>query len=82
MTAARQVRHHQPMTVPTATVPRLLTLADAAKRTGASESFWRREVRLRRIRAYRLGDLVRIAETDLEAYLAARRTEPAAEAAK
>lgn len=59
-----------------AAVPKLLTLRECAERTGASIAFWRREVRLRRIRAYRLGDLVRVSEADLAAYLAARAALP------
>ncbi|MGH9412243.1 MAG: excisionase family DNA-binding protein [Terriglobales bacterium] len=54
----------------------LFTVQQLAERTGASESYWRRQIRQRRIRVYRLGDLVRIAETDLAAFLAAR-AEPA-----
>ncbi|HZT72217.1 MAG TPA: hypothetical protein VE996_01030 [Terriglobales bacterium] len=56
--------------------PQLLSIRECAARTGASVAFWRREVLLRRIRVYRLGDLVRIAEPDLAAYLAARAALP------
>lgn len=52
--------------------PQLLSIRECAARTGASVGFWRRELRLRRIRAYRLGDLVRIAEADLATYIAQR----------
>lgn len=52
--------------------PRLLTARQCGEITGTSESFWRREIRLRRIRAYRIGDLVRISEDDLREWLAAR----------
>lgn len=56
----------------------LLTLAQISKQTGTSVPYWRRQVRLRRIRVYRLGDLVRISQADLAAWLAERAQAPEA----
>ena len=55
----------------------LLTVKRVAEKTSASEQFWRGQVRKRGIRSYRIGDLVRISEADLQAWLAARATEAA-----
>ena len=45
---------------------RLLTLREAAERTGHRESTWRAWVLHRRVPFYKLGRSVRIAELDLE----------------
>lgn len=50
--------------------PQLLTMRQVAERTGASESFWRQPIAARDIRMFRVGDLCRIAETDLAEWLA------------
>lgn len=52
---------------------RLLTLAECAERTSTTERWWRRAVFEKRIPVVRLGRLVRIEETDLEALIAAGR---------
>lgn len=54
----------------------LLTVDDAAERLGTSTRFVRRLVAERRIRYTKLGRHVRIAETDLEAFIAAGVVEP------
>lgn len=51
---------------------RLLALPEAAQLTGMSTIFWRREIRARRIRHYRLGRAIRLAEADLATFLVAR----------
>lgn len=55
---------------------RLLTLAECAERTGTTVRWWRRAIFERRVAVVRLGRLVRIAEPDLEAFIASN-TEPA-----
>ena len=52
---------------------RLLTVEAAAERMGTSVRFVRRLVAERRIRFVKLGRLVRIAESDIEAFIAAGR---------
>ena len=54
----------------------LLTLKELAKRTNTSEAFWRKVVFERRIPIVKVGRLVRINPSDVEAFLAAR-TRPA-----
>jgi len=53
----------------------LLSLKQAAERTGSSESYWRKQRWLRTIPVVRVGRLVRISEDDLDAWLAQRRDE-------
>jgi excisionase family DNA binding protein len=48
------------------TANRLLTLREAAERTGHRESTWRAWVLLRKVPYYKVGRSVRIAERDLE----------------
>ena len=50
----------------------LLSLKEAAERTGSSLAFWRKQISLKTIPVIHVGRLVRIAEDDLEAWLAAR----------
>lgn len=45
---------------------RLLTLREAAERTGHRESTWRAWVLHRRVPFYKLGRSVRVSESDLE----------------
>ncbi len=52
---------------------RLLTLAECAERTSTTERWWRRAVFERRIPVVRLGRLVRIEETALDAFIAEGR---------
>ncbi len=52
---------------------RLLTLQECADRTSTTLRWWRRAVFERRIPVVKLGRLVRIAEEDLAAFLAAHR---------
>ena len=61
---------------------RLLAVPDLVERTGAGSSFWRREIRRHGIRVYRIGDLVRISEADLQEWLAARVTPATPEGGK
>ena len=58
-----------------AQAPRLpqLTVDEVADLTSMSVSFWRREIRLKRIAVTRYGRAVRISEADLDAYQAGRR---------
>lgn len=58
------------------TVDRLLTVAQAAGRLNCTERFVRRLVEERRIAVTRLGRHVRLAESDLDAFIAAGRVEP------
>jgi excisionase family DNA binding protein len=55
---------------------RLLRLEECAERTSSSVRWWRRAVFEKRIPVVKLGRLVRIAERDLEAFLAANREDP------
>jgi excisionase family DNA binding protein len=57
-------------------VDKLMTAAEAAELLNTSERFIRRLVDERRIAFTRLGRHVRIAESDLEAFVAAGRVEP------
>ena len=57
--------------IPANTALVLLSLRQVAERTHSSVSYWRRVIRRRDIRVYRIGDLIRIAESDLTAWLAA-----------
>jgi excisionase family DNA binding protein len=54
----------------------LLTVAEASRRLGTSTRFVRRLVAERRIRYTKLGRHVRIAESDLEAFITAGVVEP------
>ena len=58
------------------TLDRLLTVAQAAERLNTTERFVRRLVEERRIAFTRLGRHVRLAESDLEAFVTAGRVEP------
>ena len=58
---------------------RLLTLAECAERTSTTERWWRRAVFERRVPVVRLGRLVRVDESDLEAFIAAGRAEASAQ---
>lgn len=58
------------------TLDRLLTVAQAAERLNTTERFVRRLVEERRIAFTRLGRHVRLAESDLDAFIAAGRVEP------
>jgi excisionase family DNA binding protein len=55
--------------------PRLLTLQEAAERTGTSVRWWRSAVFEKRLPVVRLGRLVRISENDLEDYIRSNREE-------
>ncbi|GAA2651627.1 helix-turn-helix domain-containing protein [Streptomyces aculeolatus] len=55
---------------------RYLTVAEVADRLGTSQRFPRRLIAERRIRYVKVGRHVRIAESVLEAYIAARTVEP------
>ena len=52
---------------------RLVAIAETAERLGISPAHLRREIRLKRLAVHRLGRRVLISESDLAAYLAARR---------
>ncbi|GGC64896.1 hypothetical protein GCM10011504_48680 [Siccirubricoccus deserti] len=54
-------------------VLRLLTLAQVAEITNLSASTLRRQIRLKRLAVHRLGNTLRIAEADLQAWLATSR---------
>lgn len=56
----------------------LLTLKEAAERTGSTLSFWRKQVLLKTIPIVHVGRCVRIMETDLEAWILARKSQPTA----
>ena len=62
----------------TKTTSRLLTLDEAAERTGTSVRWWRRAVFERRIPIIKVGWLVRIDEDDLNAFIESNRR-PAAD---
>ena len=51
------------------TASRLLTLREAAERTGHRESTWRAWVLHRRVPFYKVGRSVRISERDLESLI-------------
>ncbi|HVA65268.1 MAG TPA: excisionase family DNA-binding protein [Terriglobales bacterium] len=53
----------------------LLPIPELAERARNSQSYWRRLIRERKIRFYKVGDLVRISEQDFQAWLAARAVE-------
>lgn len=55
---------------------RLLTVADVAEHLGTSERFPRRLIAERRIRYVKVGRHVRIPQSALDAYIAARTVEP------
>ncbi len=55
---------------------RLLTVAEAAERLGTSVRFARRLIAERRVAFIKIGRHVRIAERDLDAFIADRRVEP------
>jgi excisionase family DNA binding protein len=57
-------------------VDRLLTVAEAAERLNTSERFVRRLIEERRIAFTRLGRHLRIAESDIGAFVTAGRVEP------
>ncbi len=57
----------------------LLTPAETARRLGTTPRFVRRLVAERRIAFHRVGRYIRIAEPDLEAFLAASRVSPGGE---
>jgi len=59
-------------------VSRLLTLAETAERLGCSLPTVRRRVRSGELPVFRDGRLVRVAERDLERYVAERTLAPAA----
>jgi excisionase family DNA binding protein len=50
-----------------------LSVIDAAKETGLSESFWRKAILGKRISYYKIGRLVKIARADLQPWLESRR---------
>lgn len=50
-----------------------LSVIDAAKETGLSESFWRKAIFTKRISYYKMGRLVKIARADLQPWLESRR---------
>jgi excisionase family DNA binding protein len=52
---------------------RLVGLQEAADRTSTTVRFWRRVVAERRITVHKIGRHVRLAESDLEAFLEAGR---------
>lgn len=58
------------------TLDKLLTVPQAAERLNTTERFVRRLVEERRIAFTRLGRHVRIAESDLDAFISAGRVEP------
>jgi len=66
----------RPRAIAPAASEALLTVEDAAARLGTSTRFVRRLVAERRIRYTKLGRHVRIAESDLEAFIAAGVVEP------
>ncbi|MFG2224502.1 helix-turn-helix domain-containing protein [Streptomyces sp. NPDC048644] len=55
---------------------RLLTVPEAAEQLGTSERFPRRLIAERRIRYVKIGRHVRIPQSALDAYIAARTVEP------
>lgn len=55
---------------------KLLTVEEAAQRLGVGVRFVRRLVAERRIRIHKIGKHVRIAESDLDAFIAAGRIDP------
>jgi len=55
---------------------KLLSVADAAELTGASVSFWRKQIANQSVPVVKVGRLVRLRPADIEDYLA-RRTRPA-----
>jgi excisionase family DNA binding protein len=59
----------------------LLTIPDVAERLGTSQRFVRRLISERRIPYTKLGKHVRIADADVEAFIAAGRVEATAGAA-
>lgn len=60
----------------TASADRLLTVAQAAELLGTSDSFPRRLIAERKIRFVRVGRHVRIPESALAEYVAARTVQP------
>jgi excisionase family DNA binding protein len=56
--------------------PNLLTLQQVAERLGTPERFARRLIEERRITFVKVGRYVRIAEADLEEFIARGRVEP------
>jgi excisionase family DNA binding protein len=50
-----------------------LSVIDAARETGLSESFWRKAILDKRISYYKIGRLVKIARADLQPWLESRR---------
>jgi excisionase family DNA binding protein len=61
---------------PSASVPRLYTIAEVAELTAMSEYWLREQCREGRLAHHRLGRCYRFAETDLLQLLAATRVEP------
>lgn len=59
----------------------MLTVPEVAERLGTSQRFVRRLIAERRIPYTKLGRHVRIEDTDVDAFIAAGRVEPVAEAA-
>jgi excisionase family DNA binding protein len=55
---------------------KLLSVADAAELTGASVSFWRKQIANQSVPVVKIGRLVRLRSADIEDYLT-RRTRPA-----
>lgn len=56
-----------------APMPQLYTLAQVAEFTALSPSTLRREIRLRQLAVHRFGRVLRVAEADLQSWLARRR---------
>lgn len=54
-------------------LPRLLSLVQVADITGLSSSTLRRHIRLKRLAVHRIGNVLRVAEADLTAWLARQR---------
>jgi excisionase family DNA binding protein len=62
--------------------PRLLDVCEVAEYLGVTERWVRRSLHERRFPYHKCGSLVRVAESDLVAYLAANRREAAATSAE
>ena len=58
---------------------KLLTVEQSAERLGVGVRFVRRLIAERRIRIHKIGKHVRIAEADIDAFIAASRIEPTAD---
>lgn len=61
------------MATPTSRQAPLLTLTEVAARLAVSTKTLRRWIALEQLRSHRLGRQIRVAEEDLQAFLASRR---------